>query len=138
MLISFSNQFCFFKNLENNNNNNKQVISHMRKLGQCYERVNLRENRIPSDSSKKQHHKDYVKAIIDKMQQNSRCRLCGDRDEIINHISKCSKLAQKKSIRLDTTGWGRWFTARSLNLTIWTNGIYSTQNLYTNFSGILK
>ena len=31
------------------------------------------------------------------MQQNSKCRLCGDRDEIINHIiSKCSKLAQKE------------------------------------------
>ena len=27
-------------------------------------------------------------------QQNSRCRLCGDRDETINHIiSECSKLA---------------------------------------------
>ena len=31
------------------------------------------------------------------MQQNSKCRLCGDRDETINHtISKCSKLAQKE------------------------------------------
>ena len=28
------------------------------------------------------------------MQQNSKCRQCGDRDEIINHISECSKLAQ--------------------------------------------
>ena len=25
----------------------------------------------------------------------SKCRLCGDRDETINHISECSKLAQK-------------------------------------------
>ena len=33
---------------------------------------------------------------IDKMQQHSRCRLCGDRDETINHIiSECSKLAKK-------------------------------------------
>ena len=32
------------------------------------------------------------------MQQNSKCRLCGDRDETINHIiSECSKLAQKEN-----------------------------------------
>ena len=31
------------------------------------------------------------------MQQNSKCRLCGDRDETINPIiSECSKLAQKE------------------------------------------
>ena len=31
------------------------------------------------------------------MQQSSNCRLCGDRDETINHIiSECSKLAQKE------------------------------------------
>ena len=31
------------------------------------------------------------------MQQNNRCRLCGDRDETIYHIiSKYSKLAQKE------------------------------------------
>ena len=35
--------------------------------------------------------------------------LCGDRDETVNHmISKCDKLVQKKSIRLNITGWGRW------------------------------
>ena len=39
----------------------------------------------------------YIKARIDKTQQNSRCRLCGERDETINHvISECSKLAQKE------------------------------------------
>ena len=38
-----------------------------------------------------------MKARIDKTQQNSKCRLCGDRDETINHIiSECSKLAQKE------------------------------------------
>ena len=36
------------------------------------------------------------KARIDKTQQNSKCRLCGDRDETINHISECSKSAQKE------------------------------------------
>ena len=31
------------------------------------------------------------------MQQNSKCRLCGDRDETVNHIiNKYSKLAQKE------------------------------------------
>ena len=37
---------------------------------------------------------NHIKARIDKTQQNSKCRLCGDRDETINHIiSECSKLA---------------------------------------------
>ena len=37
---------------------------------------------------------NHIKARIDKMQQNSRRRLCDDRDETINHIiSECSKLA---------------------------------------------
>ena len=40
---------------------------------------------------------NHIKARIDKTQQNSKCGLCGDRDETINHIiSECSKLAQKK------------------------------------------
>ena len=40
---------------------------------------------------------NYIKAKIDKTQQNSKCRLCGDRDETINHIiSECSKQAQKE------------------------------------------
>ena len=31
------------------------------------------------------------------MQQNSKCKLCGDRDEMINHIiSKCCKVVQKE------------------------------------------
>ena len=38
-----------------------------------------------------------IKARIDKTQQNRKCRLCGDRDETINHIIReCSKLAQKE------------------------------------------
>ena len=38
-----------------------------------------------------------IKARKDKTQQNSKCWLCGDRDETINPmISKCSKLAQKE------------------------------------------
>ena len=39
----------------------------------------------------------HIKARIDKPQQNSKCRLFGNRDEIINHIiSECSKLVQKE------------------------------------------
>ena len=36
---------------------------------------------------------NHMKATIDKTQQNSKCRLWGDRDEATNHISECSKLA---------------------------------------------
>ena len=40
---------------------------------------------------------NHIKARIDETQQNSKCRLCGDRDETINHIiSECGKLAQKE------------------------------------------
>ena len=40
---------------------------------------------------------NHIKARIDKTQQNCKCRLCGDRDETINHIiSECGKLAQEE------------------------------------------
>ena len=40
---------------------------------------------------------NHIKARIDKTQQRSKCMLCGDRDETINHIiSECSKLPQKE------------------------------------------
>ena len=35
---------------------------------------------------------NHIKARINKTEQNSKC---GDRDKTINHISECSKLAQK-------------------------------------------
>ena len=38
----------------------------------------------------------FFKAKIDKTQQNSKCRLFGDKDETINHKSGCSKLVQRK------------------------------------------
>ena len=39
----------------------------------------------------------HIKARTDKTQQNSKCRLCGERDKTINHIiSESSKLAQKE------------------------------------------
>ena len=57
---------------------------------------------------------NHIKARIDKTQQNSKCRLCGDRDETINHIiNECSKLAQKEyKTRHDWLGkvihWEMW------------------------------
>ena len=40
---------------------------------------------------------NHIKARIDKMQENSKCRLCFDRDETINHIiSECCKLVQRE------------------------------------------
>ena len=39
---------------------------------------------------------NHIKARIDKTQKNSKYRLCGNRDETINHISECRKLAQKE------------------------------------------
>ena len=48
----------------------------------------------PQNSAERTNH---IKTRIDKTHQNCKCRLCGDRDEIINHIiSECSKLAQKE------------------------------------------
>ena len=39
---------------------------------------------------------NYITARIDKTQQNSKYRLCGDRDETINHIiSEYGKLARR-------------------------------------------
>ena len=58
----------------------------------------MRETESPliaaQDSALRTNH---IKARIDKTQQNSKCRLCGDGDETINHIiSECSKLAQRE------------------------------------------
>ena len=40
---------------------------------------------------------NHIKARIEKTEQNSKCKLCGDWDETINHmISECAKLAQKE------------------------------------------
>ena len=45
----------------------------------------------------KREKQNHIKARIDKTQQNSKFRLCGDKDETINYIiSECSKLTQKE------------------------------------------
>ena len=51
---------------------------------------NIRINRTTIDSKQK------WETNTDKTQQNSKCRLCGDIDETVNHISECNKLAQKE------------------------------------------
>ena len=39
---------------------------------------------------------NYIKATIDKSQNDSRCRMCRDKNETVSHIvSGCSKFAQK-------------------------------------------
>ena len=57
-----------------------------------------KRNWISSESSKNNTIRtNYIKAKTDKIQQNSRCRQCGDRDKTINHIiSECSKLVQRE------------------------------------------
>ena len=49
---------------------------------------------------------NHIKARINKTQQNSRCRLYGDRDKTTTHmISECSKLAHKEyKITYDLVG----------------------------------
>ena len=40
---------------------------------------------------------NYIKSKIDNIQKNRKCRLCGNRDETVDHItSECGKLVQKK------------------------------------------
>ena len=86
------------KNVKKNNFidilSDKQVKSYTRKLGHGEEReidsllIAAQNNAIGTN---------YVKARIDKMQQNSKCWLCDDRDETIDYIiSECSKLVQKR------------------------------------------
>ncbi len=49
---------------------------------------------------------NHIRARIYKVQQNSKCRLCDDKDETINQIiSECSKLEQKE-YKTRKTGWG--------------------------------
>ena len=63
---------------------------------------------------------NYIKAKIDKAEQNSKGRLCGDRDETIYHIiSECIKLAQRQ-YKIGLVCWGlghinlfRLFNAKS-------------------------
>ena len=85
-------------NNNNNNNNNDNNISHEKTLTWLRKGNFKRETEslviAAQDSAIRTNH---IKARIDKTRQNIKCRLCGDRDETINHIiSECSKLAQRE------------------------------------------
>ena len=68
------------KNSSKDISKDKQAKSHTRKLGRAQRKKT-----------------NYIKARIDKTQQNSKNRLYGDRDETTNHIiSERSKLTQKE------------------------------------------
>ena len=57
----------------------------------------LRKGNLKRETENNAIKTNYIKAKIDNTQQNSICRLYGDRDKMIIHIiSKCSKLAQKE------------------------------------------
>ena len=108
------------RNETENTMNNRMIITRKQKWEgkQLYERFQQLINNISRDKTwtwlRKGNFKrgteslliaaqdnalrtNHIKARIDKTQQNSKCRLCGDRDETINHmISECSKLAQAR------------------------------------------
>ena len=53
--------------------------------------------RIATQNNTRKKKTNHIKARIEKTQQNSKCRLYGDRDETINHIiSEHSKLAHRE------------------------------------------
>ena len=74
---------------------------------------------------------NHIKTRINKTQQNSKCRLCSDRDKTINHISECSKLAQKeyKTIHNCVGKVIHCKMCQNLNSTKQKNGICTTQHL---------
>ena len=82
------------KNSNNNNNNsdNNQGNVDVAEKGKPYKTececlvVAAQNNAIRTNN---------IKVRIEKKQKISRCRLCGDRDETIKHISVYSKLVLK-------------------------------------------
>ena len=60
------------------------VISH--KKTRIWLRKRNRKRETQSLLIAAQSNTNYIKAIIDKTQENSKCSLWGDRDETINHI----------------------------------------------------
>ena len=48
-------------------------------------------------ATQEQAIRNNIKVKIDKTQENSKCRMCGNAEESVNHVlSKCRKLAQKE------------------------------------------
>ena len=61
---------------------------------------------VPWDNNNNSNNNDNIKTKFDNMQQNSKCRICDDKDETINYIIReCSKLAQKDNNTSHVTYW---------------------------------
>ena len=92
----------------------KQQISEI-----SHQKKPKERNWISSNRWIKQRHEDIVKAKIGKTQQNCKFRLCGNRNETINHINY--ELVQKdcktRHDRVDQVIQGEF--AKSLNLNKW-------------------
>ena len=75
----------------------KQAKSQMKKTSTWLKKRKLKRETesflIPAQNNVTRTN--YVRTRIHKTQQNSRCRLCGDRDETINHIIS-GKLARRE------------------------------------------
>ena len=78
----------------------KKIYHHSWQTSTRNEQMPTRSPRTRINDQRKDHidPKRPLQSKIDKMQQNSKCSLCSERDETINHIiSECSKLAQKEN-----------------------------------------
>ena len=75
----------------------KLVRLHMRRPGHNYN-LKRETKSLLITAQNKAIRINYIKAKIDNMQQNSKCRLCGDKHEMVYHIkSKYNKLVQKEN-----------------------------------------
>ena len=89
VILCFLDQYLRKPNNNNNNNNNKKKKKKKKKKREIESLLIAAQNIAIRNN--------YIKARTDKIQQNIKCRLCGDRDETINQIiSERSKLAQKE------------------------------------------
>ena len=70
---------------------------HTRKPGYGHKRQTKKENESFLIAAQNNvSGTNYIKVKIDNTQQNSKCRLCGEKNEMVKNISECSKLAQKE------------------------------------------
>ena len=46
---------------------------------------------------------NYIKVKVNDTQKNSKCTLCGDREEMVNHMCECKKTGLKRN-RLGMSG----------------------------------
>ena len=91
-LICKTNQVRQTRHVEHCWRSKDEIISDVLRWTPSHDRASVDEPAILCEKTR-----THIKARIDKTQQNSKCRLCGDRDETTNHIiSECSKLAQKE------------------------------------------